>query len=677
MLRKIGKWLLILLGVLLLLALVLVGLIVWSRSSDIADASELMGPAPETLTIDGHTFRDLNKNGQLDPYEDSRVAVEDRVEDLLSQMTLEEKAGLMFHTSISPGSDGEIAGPWDLMNFFPTEVALFDRKMSYFNLFFLDDAQQTARWTNNVQRMAERTRLGIPVTLSSDPRHTTEMAVASFAMEGFTKWPEALGLASLRDPALTEQFGRIAAREYRAVGIHMALHPMADLATEPRWGRTAGTFGENAELSGAMTAAYVRGFQGEELGPHSVATVVKHFSGGGPQEDGFDAHFREGQNQVYPGNNFDYHVIPFRIAFEENPAAVMPYYGVPVGQTSQDVAFGFNREILTDLLRDDMGYEGIVLSDWNLLTETDIAGISLESLAPVMGIKNYGVEDLTPEQRALVAINAGVDQFGGDSSPEYIVSLVESGELSEARVDQSARRLLALKFRLGLFDNPFVDEDAVSQMVDRPADRALGLLTQARSQVLLANPVADGASSPILPLARNTRIFVQGLDPEVAAQFGTVVDDLDDADVAIVNLDVPYGHDMPSTYVVRQGRLYFTEDELEPLLEIARAKPTVFTITLERPFILTPLADEGAALLGNFRVEPQAIFQVLFGEVEPAGRLPFDLPRTWQSVLDQAPDVPGDAANPLYCYGFGRNFTAALPAEQPTAAPDEEGGDDQ
>jgi beta-glucosidase len=284
------------------------------------------------LQQDGLTFRDLNKNGMVDPYEDSRLPVEARVEDLLAQLTLEEKAGLMFQTMIGIGADGSLDTPG---GHFPMPTArelIAGRNMRAFNIFESPSARQMAEWVNRVQKLAESTRLGIPVTFSSDPRHayTNNMALGvSTAM--FSQWPEPIGLAATDDEQLVEQFGDIARQEYVAVGIRVALHPMADLATEPRWARTNGTFGEDAELSARMTAAYIRGFQGAQLGKDSVACMTKHFPGGGPQKDGEDAHFAYGKEQVYPGDNFDYHLLPFEAAFRAGTAQIMPYYGQPVG----------------------------------------------------------------------------------------------------------------------------------------------------------------------------------------------------------------------------------------------------------------------------------------------------------------------------------------------------------
>lgn len=649
-------------GIILLVIIIsiagLAGYFYFSKTGEIDTAAEKAGPPSDTLSVDGKLFRDLNKNGELDPYEDSRITTEERVEDLLTQMTVEEKAGMMFQNALAVGEDGEFASVFNLMNTLPVEVALFDKKMSFFNLFMVPEVSLQAKWYNSVQRLAERTRLGIPVTISSDPRHTTmELATVGFNIEGFSKWTEPIGFAAIGDSAFVERFGQIAAREYRAVGIHTALHPMADLATDPRWARINGTFGEDAELAAKLTAAYVRGFQGDSLTASSVSTMTKHFPGGGPQDDGWDAHFRFGKDQVYPGNNFDYHLIPFQAAFDAGTSQIMPYYGVPVGQTSEDVGFAFNKEIITDLLRDSLRYEGIVCTDWGLINETKIFGYPLENFIEFAGTKNFGVEDLSPVQRIEKALDAGVDQFGGEQSPELVVQLVEEGSIPESRLDRSVRKLLALKFKLGVFDNPYVDVDRISEIVGTEEAVQLGYESQLRSQVLLTNKNVN--AEPILPLERDIKIYVQNLNLEVASEYGDVVETVEEADVAILNLDPPKDPEMGSfagMSLFPMGRLYYTEEELAPVMEIMRKKPTVITTYLSRPAVIPELADSASAILANFGASNEAVFDVLFGEFNPTGKLPFEMPSSWEAVLNQKEDVPFDSEDPLFPFGYGLSY---------------------
>jgi beta-glucosidase len=538
------------------------------------------------------------------------------------------------------------------------EVALLEKNMNFFNLFAVPEVSLLAEWQNKVQELAERTRLGIPVTISSDPRHTTmELATVGFNIEGFSKWTEPIGLAAIGDSAFVHRFGEIAAQEYRAVGIHTALHPMADLATDPRWARINGTFGEDAELSAKLTSAYVHGFQGDSLTSSSVSTMTKHFPGGGPQDDGWDAHFRFGKDQVYPGDNFDYHLIPFKAAFEAGTSQIMPYYGVPVGQTSEDVGFAFNKEIITDLLQDSLQYEGIVCTDWTLINETTILGYPLGNIIEFAGTKNYGVENLPPVLRVKKALDAGVDQFGGESTPELVVQLVEEGSIPESRLDRSVRKLLALKFRLGLFDDPYVNVEEVSELTGTDEAMQLGYESQLRSQVLLTNHEVNGV--PILPLREGTRIYIENLDHETASEYGEVVEAVEEADVVILNLEAPKDPEMGSfagMSLFPMGRLYYTEEELAPVMKIIRQKPTIITTYLSRPAVIPELADSASAILANFGASSEAIFDVLFGEFNPTGKLPFEMPSSWEAVLNQKEDVPFDSENPLFPFGHGLSY---------------------
>jgi beta-glucosidase len=265
-------------------------------------------------------------------YRDPSVPIDQRVEDLLGRMTLEEKAGLMFHPPVAIDADGSAVSG--------TEASILGQHLSHFNIYAAPPPRLHAEWHNQLQEVAASSRLGIPVTISSDPRHSfRENTGAAASSEGFSRWPEPIGLAAVGDAAAVEEFGDMARREYRAVGIHVALHPMADLATEPRWARIVHTFGEDAALVARLVGAYVRGFQGEALGPHSVACMTKHFPGGGPQRDGEDPHFPYGKDQIYPGGMFEHHLRVFEAAFAAGTAQVMPYYGRPVERAYEAVGF--------------------------------------------------------------------------------------------------------------------------------------------------------------------------------------------------------------------------------------------------------------------------------------------------------------------------------------------------
>jgi beta-glucosidase len=606
----------------------------------------LLGKEAPRLTQDGITFRDLNKNGKLDPYEDPRRPLEERVEDLLKQMTLEEKAGMMFQTMIGMNKDGTILEKTGLFPLPQTSDMIARRLMNHFNILEGSDPRHMAEWHNRIQKLAERTRLGIPITISSDPRHAfSNNPLAGMMAGSFSQFPEPTGLAATRDVDLVQQFGEIARQEYLAVGIRLALHPMADLATEPRWCRVNGTFGEDAELTAQMTAAYIRGFQGETLGKDSVACMTKHFPGAGPQKDGEDAHFAYGREQVYPGDNFDYHLKPFEAAFKAGTSQIMPYYGMPVETPLEEVGFGFNKDVITGLLRSKYGFEGVVCTDWGLLTSMNILG------REVMPARAWGVEHLSLTERVQKILEAGVDQFGGEACPEIIVQLVREGKVSEERIDQSIRRLLREKFRLGLFDHPYLDVDAAEKIVGQPEFRKAGELAQRKSIVLLKNEKGT------LPLKSGLKIYIENIKPETLRQYGELVDDPSKADIAILRLNTPYEkrHGMMEGFF-HAGELDFKEPEKSRILNILNQVPTVVDIYLERPAVIPEIAEKSAALLGNFGANDNAVLDIIFGKFAPQGKLPFELPSSMDAVRKQKEDVPRDSENPLFPFGHGLNY---------------------
>jgi beta-glucosidase len=472
---------------------------------------------------------------------------------------------------------------------------------------------------------------------------------AGATTSAFSQWPEPIGLAATRDEALVREFADMARQEYLAVGIRTALHPMADLATEPRWARINGTFGEDAELAARLVYAYVRGFQGETLGKDSVACMTKHFPGGGPQKDGEDAHFAEGKEQVYPGGNFDYHLLPFEAAFRAGTAQIMPYYGQPIGLPIEEVGFGFNVDVITGLLREKYGFDGVVCTDWGLLTSLERGG------RVVFAARAWGVEHLSLPERALKALNAGVDQFGGEACPEVIVGLVRGGRVPEARIDQSVRRLLRLKFRLGLFDNPYLDAETAARVAGNPAFRRAGGLAQRKSIVLLKNGDADVGK--MLPLKGRPRIYVEGVDPLAAAAYGEVVPRLEQADCAILRVGAPYEkREGFLRDLFHQGDLAFGAADKDRLLSILNQVPTIVDLYLERPAVIPEIAERCAALLADFGASDDAVLDVVFGRFNPSGKLPFEMPSSMEAVRRQREDVPYDSGDPLFEFGFGLTY---------------------
>jgi beta-glucosidase len=608
---------------------------------------------PTRLTsADGVEYRDLNRNGRMDPFEDPRLPVEHRVADLLGRMSLEEKVGLMFHTVIEAGADGTVKESPGAISKSPTSEVVLRKHLTHFNVHVLDDARMAARWHNALQAIAEQSPHGIPVTISTDPRHAfIENAGASFAATAFSQWPEALGLAALRDPGVVERFADIARQEYVAVGIRMALHPTLDLATEPRWARQSGTFGQDPGLVTELGVAYLHGFQGETLGAQSVACVSKHFPGGGPQKDGEDAHFPYGREQVYPGDRFADHLAPFPAAIAAGTAAVMPYYGMPVGlevggERIEEVGFGFNKQLVTGLLRERLGFDGIVLSDWELVNDNHVGD-------QVLPARAWGVEQLDPHERVERLLDAGVDQFGGEECVEVLLDLVARGRVGEDRVDASARRLLAVKFRLGLFDDPFVDEDAAAETVGRQDFCEEGYAAQARSVTVLQNEPGPGGM-PLLPLRRGVRVYAENLGAEAVSRIGEVVERPEDAEVAVLRLAAPFDprDDLFLESWFHQGSLDFPPGLVSRVQRIAAQVPVVIDVILDRPAVLTPLLPLAAAVVGSYGTSDEALLDALTGALPPVGRLPFDLPRSMEQVRRHPEDVPG-YGDPLFAFGHG------------------------
>ena len=599
----------------------------------------------EILSIDGFSFRDLNKNNILDIYEDHRFDSKVRTEDLLNKMTIEEKVGQMFHPPFVLNPD-----IWMLIyevairgNQLTESQILFDN-ITHFNLYGNPSPETLAREINNFQSVASRTRLGIPITISSDPIHEVPKGggVASFSVDGFSKWPSQLGFAATNNTDIVKKFAEIAKEEYLAVGIRTALHPMSDLATEPRWARNFGTFGSDALMSSEMTLAYMNGFQGDEINQESVLTMVKHFPGGGPQKDGLDAHLFSGKDQIYPGNNFDYHLIPFKKAVKNNLKVIMPYYGIPIDQTEENVAMAFNKYILSDLLREDIGFDGVICSDWGIITG-----------------RHWGVNDLSIEERYKKSINAGIDQFGGETDTSYLIKLVRENKILESRIDNSVRRILINKFDLGLFDDPFVDENNVEKKVNTLRNINAGLDAQRKSLVLLEN-------NGVLPLKNESKIYLDGLDKNIGKRFGNVVNDPSEADVIIMYIHTVFNGNQESglnrifdnflSTLFPNGDLRFNDEIKSKIDKYSKLKELIVVVDLNRPAILEHIKASSSGVIATFGVLDQVIFESIYGEFNPSGKLPFEIPSSMEAVNNQKEDLPDDSLNPTYEFGYGISY---------------------
>ena len=690
------------------------------------------------LTVDGYAFKDLNRNGELDVYEDWRLSAEERAADLASQLTIEEIAGMMLYSSHQsvPSRGGMFGGAkyngksYDESGAAASDLSDAQKKfLTEDNLravlvTTVESPEIAAQWNNNMQALVEGMGHGVPVNTSSDPRHeTSATAEYNYGAGGeISHWPTSLGLAATFDPVLVEEFGRIAAEEYRALGIATALSPQIDLATEPRWTRFYGTFGESPELDTDMARAYVDGFQtstgkdeiADGWGYKSVNAMVKHWPSGGPEEGGRDAHYNYGKYAVYPGGAFETHLKPFTEgAFKLNGAtgmasAVMPYYTISTGvdPSCKNVGNSFSKYIITDLLREKYGYDGVVCTDWNITY--DNAGIDR------FDGKCWGVEELTVAQRHYECLKAGVDQFGGnnDKGPvleAYAMWVEEFGkESADARFRASAKRLLMNSFRTGLFENPYLDPAVSAEVVGKPEFMEKGYQAQLKSVVMVKN--ADGVL-PVKPAEAKPKVYVpQRYFPQIVNFFGMVtperwedtfaaeliekyyepVTDPAEADFAIVVIDAPTSGTGYSTEDVKKGgngylpiSLQYTDytaeharevsiaggdrleksinrsykgksvktvnkSDLETVIETKKAmgdKPVITVVSTGKPFVpeFEPYSD---AVLVSFGCQNQALLDLISGAVEPSALLPMQLPADMKTVELQMEDVPFD----MECY---------------------------
>lgn len=483
------------------------------------------------ISVDALRFKDANGSGTLEPYEDWRLPTGQRVRDLVGRMSLDEKAGLMLIDTLNAGCEGSL--PANASAFIETQ------KMTRFILRNVVRAEgdpcqgaggpafrgvavsprQMAAFTNAIQALAERQRHGIPVVFKDNARNhyeTDPRFGISAGAGAFTEFPKEAGIAAaalgLESMAPVEALTEVMSAEWRAIGLRGMYGYSADLATEPRWYRVHETFTEDADLASQIIERLVKGLQGGPVSPRTaVALTLKHFPGGGPQEMGLDPHYSFGKRQVYPAGRFDDHLKPFVAAIRAGVSSVMPYYGVPVNVTYDGTAFAetgfaFSRQVVTDLLRGSLGFTGYVNSDTGIVND-----------------RAWGLEDRAVPERVAAAINGGTDVLSGFSTNSTITELVRAGLISEARVDEAASRLLTEQFQLGLFENPYVDEERAAGIVGSPAHRARGLEVQKQSVVLLQNRATAGQAP--LPLAKGAKVYTMGMGRADVERFGVTVTD--------------------------------------------------------------------------------------------------------------------------------------------------------
>jgi beta-glucosidase len=684
---------------------------------------------------DGLPFKDLNKNAVVDVYEDWRLDVNTRAKDLASKMSVEQIAGLMLysgHQSIPMPPAGMFKASYGGKAFAESGAKpsdLTDQQIEFLKkdnlrhvlVTSLASPEAAAIWNNNVQKLVEGIGMGIPANNSSDPRNGANKEAEYNAGSGgaISQWPEELGLAATFDPNITLQFGSIASKEYRALGIATALSPQIDLATEPRWNRFVGTFGEDPNLATDMSRAYVDGFQTspqaikayDGWGNYSVNAMVKHWPSGGPEEGGRDAHFAYGKFAVYPGNNFQMHLRTFTEgAFKLNgstkkTAAVMPYYTISYNQDTkngENVGNGYSKYLVTDLLRNKYGYDGVVCTDW-LVTAN-------EGPKPDMFMgKSWGTEKLSVAERHYKVLMAGVDQFGGNNDAKpvleaYAMGVKEYGEaFMRKRFEQSAVRLLLNIFRVGLFENPYVDPNETKVIVGKPEFMKAGYDAQLKSIVLIKN------QNKTLPIAKGKTVYVPkrttpaGLNffgapvpekteypvnIELIKRYYTVTDDPTKADFAMVFIKSPIsgGYSRADREAGGNGYVpislqlkdYTAVDarehsiaagdpvidstitdrsykgktsksnsypDLNTILETKKAmngKPVIVSVALTNPMVFGEFEKEVDAIVGEFGVQIDAQMDIVSGIVEPSGLLPMQMPINMSVVEKQFEDVPHD-----------------------------------
>ncbi|MBE6231069.1 MAG: glycoside hydrolase family 3 protein [Bacteroidales bacterium] len=481
----------------------------------------------------GYAFKDLNRNGMIDPYEDWRRSSQERAADLASKMSVEEIAGLMLYSkhmavphvsSTDPmkytfGGKSFAESGADTSALSDNQiVALKEDNLRHILVTKVSSPSAAARWNNNLQAFAESLPLGIPANNSSDPRNETRATDEFNEGSGgqASRWPTPLGLGASFDPEVVRDFGDVVSAEYRALGIATALSPQADIYTEPRWRRGVGTFTEDPDLAADMTRAYIDAFQtsyGDAViedgwGTQSVNCMVKHWPGGAAGEAGRDAHLCFGKYAVFPGGEFDTALQVFvKGAFNldgptRQASAVMPYYTISYGidPSGKNVANSFSRYIIQDLLIDTYGYDGVICTDWTITGDYKDVHIH--------GGKPWGVETLSVAERHYEILKAGVDQFGGNNEKgpvleAYRMWCEEFGEESaRERFEHSARKLLMNFFRTGLFENPYLDPEETSAVLSSKDFRDRGYQAQLKSVVMLKN------SGNVLPVQERAKVYM-------------------------------------------------------------------------------------------------------------------------------------------------------------------------
>ena len=604
-------------------------------------------------------FKDLNANGLLDPYEDWRLSPETRSADLIEKLSLEQKAGLMLISTTQLENDamfGRGNNPKPITSNFQeedrvSELNFFTRKplpvpmmssagttkdvTQYYKRSFIlranAPADTLATWANKLQALCEKDALGIPATIASNPRNhiSTDASVGlTMGQTAFTAFPGELGLAAMRDFPLVRKFADISRKEWRAVGINKGYMYMADLATEPRWQRVEGTFGEDAELTSNMIREIILGFQGEKLHAESVALTTKHFPGGGSAEGGQDPHFEWGKREVYPGGMFENNLKPFMAAVEAGTSAIMPYYSLPYGTQYEEVGFAYNKRILQEILRGRLAFNGIINSDTGPI-----------EMMP------WGVENLSILERYKKAMQAGVNLFSGTADPTLLIETLKKYPELEPLANESVKKILIEKFSLGLFENPYVSLEAVKRTIGREDFQKTAQLAFRKSIVLLRN------KDNILPLNTEKKVYFEthggGKSTIYSSSYPglSLVNTPEDADYIVLWL-IPKG---PSLFQSNGSALHVNLAangvDTDYVQNLCSKKPTILLVNFSNPWAIDEVYTESHAhiksVLATFGCTPEAILDILSGVHPPTAKMPFSTPIDDKAAQNQKSDVPG------------------------------------
>ncbi len=637
------------------------------------------------LKIEGKQFRDLDGDRSLDTYEDWTKPVDQRVADLVSKMTLAEKAGLMLintHTPIANPADGRYVKADDSM--------IVGKNMRYVIFRQTPTVDVIAKYTNQLQELGEASRLGIPVVVTSNPRNHASTDYTNInASEGqHSFWPGPLGFAAAGDTEAVKEFSEIAAKEWRAAGIRKVYGYTADIASDPLWARIEDTFGEDPKVASDMIYNVIKGFQGEKLGKDSVAITVKHFPGGGARDNGLDPHFVEGKFNPYPteGSLLKYHIPPFEAAIAADVSSIMPYYAYPSNDSAdqglpwysedqqfEEVGFALNKSILTDFLRGQLGFKGYVNSDTG-----------------AVGNNAWGAEALTPVEKMAKAINAGTDIISGSSDPTLITKAVEQGILTVDEINKSVSLLLTEMMNLGLFEDPYVDPQNALDVVANPEAKELAAEAHLKSIVLLRN------DKNLLPLKdaklKDVKLYVEmfpggtdgastkGLietiqkhDPSIK-----ITNNIEEATHAYIYVKPVQSNWDNNPRITIGPETGITN--VDKIIDIQKTVPTITAVNMTNPWVLDEIEPNAAALVATFGTKAEAIVDVIRGEFNPIGKLPFALPASMTAVDNEVGDVPSFApeedpdysyvnkSGDKYQYGFGLSYNSGKAAGKPDHA---------